>query len=148
MSSVLTFCPGLHQINNPWHMWADNLCYFTDAQSLYCRTRIKVFTCTFGRDRIPRECSIFYWSEFTYTYVGLHSGRRPDNGQVMSTVCCCTIRMDGAPCHLTLTLPEIVFLSCTLIRRLQTFCSDGRTKCMGRVTRQHIKRCRQVSNNK
>ena len=77
-------------------------------------------------------------------YVGPERDGRLNNGQVVSTVCCCTIRMNRAPCHLALTPPEIVFLSCTLRHSLH-FCLVDRTKCMGRLTMHRIKSCRQVS---
>jgi len=97
--------------------------------------------------RVPRQCSTLYWSECTCVYVGPERDGRLNNGQVVSTVCCCSIRMNRAPCHLSLTPPEIVFFSCTLRHSLH-FCLVDRTKRMGRLTMHRIKSCWQVSSSR
>lgn len=96
---------------------------------------------------VPRQCSTLYWSECTCVYVGPQLDGRLNNGQFVSTVRCCTIRMNRAPCHLALTLPEIFFLSSTLRHSLH-FCLVDRTKCMGRLTIHRIESCRQVSSSR
>ena len=96
---------------------------------------------------VPGQCSTLYWSECTCMYVGPELDGRLNNGQVVSTVGCCTIRMNRAPCHLALTPPEIVFLSSTLRHSLH-FCLVDRTKCMGRLTMHRFKSCRQVSSSR
>jgi hypothetical protein len=112
------------------------------------RFRNVIFLMYLVRIAILLQCSILYYSECTCTYVELPWERRADNGQVMSAVWCCTIRTDGVPCHLALTPAEIVFSSRTLIHSVRTFCLVGRTNCVGLVTMKHIRRCRQVRNNK